>query len=65
MGQSLPEGSKETIGLPKPREDAPVFRMNREERDLLIEADQDTFFVTDHYRAHRLVPFHPERRDCE
>lgn len=48
-----------------PHEDAAVFKMDREERDFLIEAEPDTFFVTDHYRAHRLVLVHPERLDAE
>jgi hypothetical protein len=46
-----------------PSEDAPVFKMNREERDFLIEVDPDTFFVTDHYRSHNLVLVHPTKLD--
>ena len=48
-----------------PSEDAPVFKMPREEREFLIEADPETFFVTDHYRSHNLVLVHPASLDPE
>lgn len=48
-----------------PSEDAPVFKMPREEREFLIEADPQTFFVTDHYRAHNLVLVYPGQLDTE
>ena len=47
-----------------PTEDAPVFKLPRDERDMLIEADPETFFVTDHYRAHALVLVRPDRLDA-
>ena len=46
-----------------PSEDAPVFKMPKEEREFLIEADPETFFVTDHYRAHNLVLVYPQKLD--
>lgn len=48
-----------------PTEDAPVFKMPREEREFLIEADPETFFVTDHYRPHNLILARPEKLDPE
>lgn len=46
-----------------PHEDAPVFKVAREERDMLVEAAPETFFVTPHYRAHALVLMRPEAFD--
>lgn len=48
-----------------PSEDAPVFKMQKEERDFLIEVDPETFFITDHYRAHNLVLVYPTKLDPE
>lgn len=48
-----------------PTEDAPVLKMPKEEREFLIEADPETFFVTDHYRPHNLVLVRPEMLDPE
>lgn len=46
-----------------PHEDAPVFKVPLEEREILLEAEPETFFVTDHYRGHALVLVRPERLD--
>lgn len=46
-----------------PTEDAPVFKVSKDERDMLIELDPDVFFVTDHYRPHGLVLARPETVD--
>jgi hypothetical protein len=46
-----------------PTWDAPVFKVPVEERDFLIEADPETFFTTDHHRAHRLVLARPDKLD--
>lgn len=46
-----------------PRENAPVFKVSRDERDMLVEADPDTFFYTPHYAAHALVLARPDRID--
>ena len=48
-----------------PSEDAPVFKVPFEERDMLVEADPETYFYTDHYRSHQLVLARPERVDLE
>jgi len=48
-----------------PHEDAPVFKVTREEREVLIEADPDMFFVTPHYAPHGLVLVRPARCDAE
>jgi hypothetical protein len=36
-------------------EDAPVFKVPFEEREILVEAEPSTFFVTTHYKGHLLV----------
>jgi hypothetical protein len=46
-----------------PHEDAPVFKMDKEERAFLLEADPDTYFLTDHYRPHNLILVRPDRLD--
>jgi hypothetical protein len=46
-----------------PHEDAPVFKLPVEEREMLVEAQPETFFVTPHYRGHPLVLVGPERLD--
>jgi hypothetical protein len=38
-----------------PHEDAPVFKVPFEEREILVEAEPSTFFVTTHYKGHPLV----------
>lgn len=43
--------------------DAPVFKVSRDERDVLLDAGGDEFFVTDHYRPHGLVLVRPDRFD--
>ncbi len=46
-----------------PHEDAPVFKVPFEEREILVESDPETFFFTDHYKNHALVLVHPDRLD--
>jgi hypothetical protein len=46
-----------------PTEDAPVFKVSKDEREMLIELDPDVFFVTDHYRPHGLVLARPDTLD--
>ncbi len=48
-----------------PHEDAPVFKVPVEEREMLVAADPDRFFVTAHYRSHPLVLVRPEKLDLE
>lgn len=47
-----------------PSANAPVFKVPIEEREILLEAEPDTFFITDHYRGHPLVLVRPERFDA-
>ncbi len=44
-----------------PSEDAPVFKVPFEERDMLVEAAPEIFFYTDHYKNHKLVLARPDR----
>jgi len=46
-----------------PHEDAPVFKVPFEEREVLVDAAPDTFFFTPHYRSHPLV--RPEKLDLD
>ena len=46
-----------------PSEDAPVFKVPFEEREMLIEAEPDTFFFTPHYRNHPSILVRPDRLD--
>ena len=39
--------------------DCPVFKVDFEERDFLIEADPETFFTTDHHRPWPMVLARP------
>ena len=48
-----------------PSEEAPVFKVPFEEREMLVEADPDTFFYTPHYQAHELILARPDRIDKE
>ena len=46
-----------------PHEDAVVFKVSPEERDMLIDAEPDTFFLTDHYRGSAMILMQPEKVD--
>lgn len=46
-----------------PSEDAPVFKVSREERELLLEHEPERFFVTPHYQGHGLVLMRPQAWD--
>jgi hypothetical protein len=48
-----------------PSEDAPVFKVSFEEREILLEAEPDTFFVTPHYKSHALILVRPEKLDLD
>jgi hypothetical protein len=48
-----------------PSADAPVFKIGFEEREFLTEARPGTFFLTPHYRNHRLVLMRPATFDTE
>ncbi|MEO0981055.1 MAG: MmcQ/YjbR family DNA-binding protein [Pseudomonadota bacterium] len=45
--------------------DAPAFKVDREEMEILLEADPDTFFTTDHHRPHNIILMRPERFDAD
>ena len=46
-----------------PKEDAAVFKCGGDERDMLIAADPDAFFVTSHYAGHGLMLVRPGHID--
>ena len=46
-----------------PHEDAVVFKVAREAREILIEAEPERFFCTPHYKSHGLVLMRPEKFD--
>jgi hypothetical protein len=48
-----------------PHEDAPVFKVPFEEREILCEAEPATFFFTPHYKSHPLVLVRPENLDLD
>ncbi len=48
-----------------PHEDAPVFKVPFEERDMLLEVAPDTFFVTPHYKSHPLILMRPDKLDLD
>ena len=43
----------------------PVFKVDFDERDFLIEADPETFFTTDHHRNWPCVLARPDRVDID
>jgi hypothetical protein len=46
-----------------PHEDAPVFKVSIDERDMLVEAAPETYFFTPHYKDHPMVLVRPEKLD--
>lgn len=48
-----------------PFAEAAVVRAGRDEREMLIEADPDTFFLHPHYAAHNLVLVRAGRIDAD
>lgn len=50
---------------PQSHANAPAFKVEADELDILLEADPDTFFTTDHHRPHRIILMRPERFDAE
>jgi hypothetical protein len=48
-----------------PHEDALVFKVPFEEREILVEAEPSTFFVTAHHQGYPLVFMRPEKLDLE
>lgn len=48
-----------------PSEDAPVFKVLFEERDILVEAEPERFFFTPHYRNSALILVRPGKLDLD
>ena len=48
-----------------PHEDAPVFKTTFEEREIWCEAEPETFYFTDHYKARALVLVRPGKLNRE
>lgn len=48
-----------------PQEDAPVFKVPFEEREVLAACAPETYFFTDHYKRHPLILVRPERLDWD
>ncbi len=46
-----------------PQENAPVFKVPFEEREMLCSADPSTFFFTPHFRNYPMVLVRPEKLD--
>lgn len=46
-----------------PHEDAVVFKVPFEERDVLIEAEPATYFVTPHYQGSPMILVRPDKLD--
>jgi len=48
-----------------PSEDAPVFKVSFEEREIIVAAEPERFFFTPHYKNHPLVLMRPDKFDLE
>jgi hypothetical protein len=48
-----------------PSEDAPVFKVPFEEREVLVEVEPETFFFTPHYKNYPLVLVRPDKLDLD
>lgn len=48
-----------------PHEEAPVFKVPFEEREILLEAAGDEFYITPHYKGHQLVLVRPDRLNLD
>ena len=47
-----------------PYVDAPVFKVPREMRDMLVELDPKRFFVIPHYEPHALILVRPDKLEA-
>lgn len=54
---------KKSLFYWNPTHDCPVFKVDFDERDFLIEADPETFFTTDHHRNWPCVLARSDRVD--
>ena len=50
---------------PQDYANAPAFKVDREEMELLLELDPERFFTTDHHRPHNIVLMRPKRFDAD
>lgn len=50
---------------PQANANAPAFKVDREEMEVLLEAASETFFTTDHHRPHNIILMRPERFDAD
>ncbi len=48
-----------------PHEDAPVFKVSKEEREILLAAEPERYFITPHYQNHALVLVRPDKLDAD
>ena len=62
-GQAVVKLAGKSLFFWSPKWNAPVFGMDFDTRDFLIEADPETFFTTDHHRRHPCVLARPEGLD--
>lgn len=46
-----------------PHEDAAVFKVSKETREILLDALPERFFVTPHYAGHAIILMRPENFD--
>ena len=54
-----------TWWAPQTNANAPVFKAAPEERDFLLEAAPETFFITDHHKPHGLILMRPAAFDAD
>ncbi len=54
-----------TWWAPQAYADAPVFKVEAEERDFLLEAAPEVFFITGHHRPHGLILMRPQAFDSD
>jgi hypothetical protein len=52
-----------TWWAPQTYADAPIFKVAVDERDFLLDAAPEVFFITDHHRPHGLILMRPEAFD--
>ncbi len=62
-GQAVVKVGKKSLFYWNPTWNAPVFMVDFDTRDFLIEADPETFFTTDHHRNWPCVLARPDTVD--
>lgn len=48
---------------PQANADAPAFKVETDEMEILLEADPERFFTTDHHRPHGIILMRPDTFD--